>query len=82
MEREYHTLNEGIPAEESRGGNTIGIDTGNNKAWLHLWVGHHKQKRVRVEGKRIKMEVFVGESVHLTRQDALNLIEEIKHRLS
>lgn len=79
INKEYHTLNEGIPAEETKGGNIVAMATGNNKQWLHLWIGHHE--RVKVEGRKTKRPVFVSQSVHLSRQDALNLIEEIKHRL-
>ena len=80
MDKEYHTLNEGIPpVKEKRGGNTVGMDTGNNRQWLHLWIGHHE--KVKVEGRKTKRPVFVSQSVHLSRQDALNLIEEIQHRL-
>lgn len=79
MDKQYHTLNEGIPVEVPKGGNYIGMDTGNNREWLHLWIGHHD--RVKVEGRKTKRPVFLSQSVHLSRQDALYLIEEIKHRL-
>lgn len=82
MDKEYHTLNEGIPAFEPKGGNIVGMDTGNNKQWLHLWIGHHEKKVGKIKGRKTKVPVFVGQSVHLSRQDALNLIEEIVHRLS
>lgn len=62
MDKEYHTLHEGIP----KGAPSIGMDTGRNREWLHLWIHASKRKSI---------------SVRLTRQDALNLIEEITHRL-
>lgn len=75
MEKEYHTLNEGIPVnsrEENK--SHIGIDTKQNRNGLHLWIGKH-------EINRENESTFVSQSVHLSREDAWNLIEEIKHRL-
>jgi len=81
MDKKYHTLNEHIPADAALGGNTIGMDTGGNRDWLNLWIGHHEVKICKIKGKRRKIDKFVGQGVFLTRQDALNLIEEIRHRL-
>jgi len=81
MDKKYHTLNEGIPKEAAWRGNNVGMDTGGNRDWLNLWIGHHEAKVVKIKGKRRKIDKFVGQGVFLTRQDALNLIEEIQHRL-
>lgn len=54
-------------------GNKIGMDTKRQREGLHLWIGKHTE----VDGK----DTFDERSVHLTREDARNLIKEIEQRL-
>lgn len=65
--------------------NKIGMDTGNNRDWLTLWIGRRVEieDRVRRKGKKKepKSTVFASIGVTLSRDDAWNLIEEIKERL-
>jgi hypothetical protein len=51
-----------------REGRQIGMDTLQNREGLHVWIRLTPKSRRSI-------------SVYLTRQDAHNLIEEIKHRL-
>lgn len=60
-----------IPATDST--NKIGMQTYNQREGLHLFIG----RRIEVKGKKF----LDSRSVHLTRADARNLIEEIKRRL-
>jgi len=76
LHKELHSLNEGIPSGNDTH-NHVGMDTLNNREGIHLWIGHHKS--VKIKGK--SESVFESQSVHLTREDAQNLIEEIRHRL-
>jgi hypothetical protein len=46
----------------------IGMDTLNNRDGVHFWVRPSSRSKRSV-------------SVYLSRKDAMNLIEEIKHRL-
>ena len=75
MEKEFHTLNEGIPINTKNNENHLGMDTKNNREGLHIWIGHKEQKDSNAE------VTFVSQSIHLTRQEAFNLIEEIRKRL-
>jgi hypothetical protein len=59
------TIYGGIPKAKSKTDFKIGMDTLNDREGLHFWICNDK-----------KMV-----SVHLTREDARNLIEEIKDRL-
>ena len=70
MDKEYHSLNEGIP-KSSRIPH-IGMDTKQNRNGLHFWIGG-KPEHVQDD--------YYLTSVHLTREDAMNLIEEMRHRL-
>ena len=84
MEKEYHTLNEGIPPGRKSYENKICMDTHQDKEELNIWIGHHET--IPVEGivgqKPTKTkQVFVSQVVHLSRKDAQNLVEEITHRL-
>lgn len=72
--REYFTFRKHKASE-----NWIGIDTGNRKNWIHLWIGRHEL--VEVEGKKTKKRVFISQSVSLDREQAQALIDEINDRL-
>ena len=54
-------------------GNKIGMDTKQEREGLHMWIGRH----IPTDGGYI----FDERSVHLTREDARNLIKEIQRRL-
>lgn len=71
MDQKYHTLNEGIPARPTL--SHIGMDTNNHREGLHLWISHHDDDEDDAP--------LLSLSVHLTRKEAMNLIEEINHRL-
>mgnify|MGYP001587518798 CR=1 FL=1 len=78
IDTKYHTLNEGIPQHESGNDRTcIGMDTGNHREWLHLWIGKHVLGKSDLECDT----TFESMSVLLSRKDAMNLVEEINHRL-
>lgn len=86
MEKEYHTLNEGIPIQQTAVTTgplpviyaitpQIGMGTNQDREGLHFWISRPKENPQPDESPVESM------SVHLTRRDALNLIEEIRHRL-
>lgn len=73
LDKKLHTLNSNIPADVKQGDNRIGMDTKPQKKGLHLWIGNYIETGV--------IPFFTFKTVHLTRKDARNLIEEIQHRL-
>ena len=79
-----HTLNgNNIPAE-AKGypeKNRIGMDTGHRRNFLQLWIGRRRPTTEEEKKNGLGADVFVSESVHLTREDAERLIEEIEERL-
>jgi len=84
-EKQYHTLREGIPIKSSGSGNKVGMDSkgtyGSLPCGIHLWIGHHEIRPVG-RSKTKTEDVFVSQSVHLSRQEAKNLAEEILFRLN
>jgi len=90
MPKEFHSLNEGIPTEESN--SKLHMDTHQQREGLHVWINEERDIIQEINGlqaelaerkkKRIKnTKMLRSFSVHLTRQDARNLVEEINHRL-
>ncbi len=83
----YYTLKSAIPLEAKKDpkATRIGMDTGSNRNGLHLWIGGYRtiedDSPLKEGQKRRKKTVHVSQSVHLSRDDAWNLIEEIKERL-
>ena len=64
--------------------NTIHMDTLREKEGLHFWIGHHRKPSLKeIESKEYQGNEDIHESlsVRLTREDARNLIREIKARL-
>jgi hypothetical protein len=86
-EKQYHTLREGIPLKSSNSTNAVGMDTVGGifgralPCGIHLWIGHHEIRPVG-RSKTKTEDVFVSQSVHLSRQEAKNLAEEILFRLN
>jgi hypothetical protein len=81
--RNYATLNgTGIPKGSPETENFIGMDTKTHREGVHLWIGHFEVKDKHDNKDEFnKAPLFKSESVHLTREDARNLIKEIEERL-
>jgi len=83
LSTKYHTLNGGIPTKTPAnvGENSIGMDTGCQRNWLHLWIGHHRPATKKEKKDGMEDDIWVSESVHLSREDAQHLVDEINERL-
>ncbi len=74
MDHEFKTVI--IPAEGEE--NKIGMDTHQHREGLHMWIGKHVEYECEDGSNKTR---FDSRSVHLTREDARNLIREIQRRL-
>jgi hypothetical protein len=69
-----------IPLDPDNG-NHIGMDTKYRRNGLHLWIGRHMPNMYKEGSLKDVETVFQSKSVHLTREDAQNLVDEINRRL-
>lgn len=76
LPEELATLHQGIPAGGNKEDAKIGMDTHNRKEGIHLWIG--EKIPIKTGSKK---KYFHQISVHLTREDAYNLIREIEERI-
>ena len=79
------TLNEGIPLNAKDEEDKIGMDTHRHREGIHLWISSRKtaitDEQAELSGIKVGEKYTEMKSVHLTRQDAKNLIDEITDRL-
>jgi hypothetical protein len=59
----------------------IGMDTHNEKEGLHIWVGDWEKRKVKKGRKMEEEDFFDDKSIHLTREQARKLRDQINKRL-
>lgn len=88
---QLHSIIDGIPSDPTSD-SKLHMDTRNQREGLHLWISDERDILQEIAGLQAELterkkrkdkntKIRKAFSVHLTRDDARNLVEEINYRL-